>query len=179
MPEIVRINSEALQAQVRDLLPSQQGFGLDLEASNVIQPVIDLTSTAEGDVLPQNLQTAIDTSTGNELIDGVDFVTIVTTPGFWRVYGTISHKAATVDINSQVLLFDGTSSNPVYQLSTDSDTGTDDPQYAVTLDLVIFLRSGDSIKLNNTNANGSMCIFYRQIADVNGNLVNPTGFTFE
>ena len=95
------------------------------------------------------------------------------------MYGTISHKAATVDINSQVLLFDGTSSNPVYQLSTDSDTGTDDPQYAVTLDLVIFLRSGDSIKLNNTNANGSMCIFYRQIADVNGNLVNPTGFTFE
>ena len=179
MAQITSVTSEALQAQVRRLLPSQQGFGEDLQASNVITPVIDLTTTAEGSVLQQNLQTAIDTSTANELIDGVDFVTIVNTPGFWRVYGTISHKAATVDIVSSVLLNNGSTDTSVYQLRTDSDTGTDDPQYAVALDLVIFVRAGDAIKLNNTNANGNMAIFYRQIADVNGNLVNPTGFSFE
>jgi hypothetical protein len=179
MAQITSVTSESLQAQVRRLLPSQQGFGEDLQASNVITPVIDLTSTAEGSVLPQNLQTAIDTSTDIEIIDAGSTVTIVTTTGFWRVYGTITHKAATVDIISQVILNNGTTDNIVYELRTDSDSGTDDPQYAIALDLVIFVRSGDSIKLTNTNANGTMSIAYRQIADVNGNLVNPTGFSFE
>ena len=59
MAQLIRITSEALQATVRRLLPSQQGFGEDLEASNVIQPIIDLTPTAEGNQLPFNLASAI------------------------------------------------------------------------------------------------------------------------
>ena len=45
--ETAPVTSEALQSTVRRLLPSQQGFGSDLEATNLIQPVIDLTPTAE------------------------------------------------------------------------------------------------------------------------------------
>ena len=48
MAEIVPVVSEALEAQIRDLLPSQRGFGEDLQASNVITPIIDLTAAAEG-----------------------------------------------------------------------------------------------------------------------------------
>ena len=49
-PEIITVNSEALEATVRDLLPSQNGFGSELQASNIITPIIDLTPTAEGSI---------------------------------------------------------------------------------------------------------------------------------
>ena len=55
VPEIITVNSEALQATVRNLLPSQNGFGSELQASNIITPVIDLTPSAEGTVLRQDL----------------------------------------------------------------------------------------------------------------------------
>ena len=38
MPQITPITSEALQAKIRQLLPSQIGFGEDLQAQNVIVP---------------------------------------------------------------------------------------------------------------------------------------------
>ena len=59
VPEIITVNSESLQTQIRDLLPSQNGFGSELQASNVITPIIDLTSAAEGTGLPQILQQSI------------------------------------------------------------------------------------------------------------------------
>ncbi len=58
-PEIITVNSEALQTQIRDLLPSQNGFGSELQASNVITPIIDLTAAAEGSGLPVDMQTAL------------------------------------------------------------------------------------------------------------------------
>ena len=48
MSQIIPIVSEALQATVRRLLPSQNGFGEDLQASNVIVPIVNLTPSAEG-----------------------------------------------------------------------------------------------------------------------------------
>ena len=59
MAQITTVTSEALQATLRRLLPSQQGFGEDLQASNVITPIIDLTPSAEGSILPDYLQTAL------------------------------------------------------------------------------------------------------------------------
>ena len=59
MAEIVPVVSEALEAQIRSLLPSQRGFGEDLQASNVIFPIIDLTPAAEGTTVPQYQQQAI------------------------------------------------------------------------------------------------------------------------
>ena len=50
--EITPITSEALQAVIRRLLPSQRGFGDDLQATNLITPIIDLTPTAEGSSIP-------------------------------------------------------------------------------------------------------------------------------
>ena len=58
-PEIITVNSEALETQIRDLLPSQNGFGSELQASNVITPIIDLTAAAEGSGLPTDLARAI------------------------------------------------------------------------------------------------------------------------
>ena len=58
MAQIIPIVPESLQKKIRDLLPSQQGFGEDLQASNVILPILDVTSAASGADVGQNLQTA-------------------------------------------------------------------------------------------------------------------------
>ena len=56
---ISTVTSEALQLKLRQLLPSQQGFGTDLSASDTIIPVIDLTSAAEGSDVNETLQSAL------------------------------------------------------------------------------------------------------------------------
>lgn len=179
MAQITSVTSEALQAQLRTLLPSQQGFGEDLQASNVIIPTIDLTSTAEGSVLPDYLQTAIDSSTSHTERDLAGTDTIINTTGFWRLVGTMAHKAATVDISTSIIINDGLTDNTIYKLRTDSDSGTDDPQYAIPFDLVVFVKALESVKINCSSNNVTINITYRQIADINGNLTNPNGFTSE
>ena len=87
MAQIIRITSEALQATIRRLLPSQQGFGEDLQASNVIQPIIDLTPTAEGSSVPSYLQRAA--AYGSQTAFSVSNTTssLVTGGGFYRIMG--------------------------------------------------------------------------------------------
>ena len=42
---------------------------------------------------------------------------------------------------------------------------------------VVFLRSGRSLEIFTHSTNAVIDIWYRQVADINGNLVNPAGFT--
>ena len=56
---ISTVTSEALQLKLRQLLPSQQGFGSDLSASDTIIPIIDLTAAAEGSDVSESLQQAL------------------------------------------------------------------------------------------------------------------------
>ena len=93
MAQITTITSEALQSTIRRLLPSQQGFGEDLEASNVIQPIIDLTPTAEGTQLPFDLQTAINFTDATAFKAQGSTVTVASTPGFYRIFGTSANRA--------------------------------------------------------------------------------------
>jgi len=58
-PQITSVTSEQLQVKIRDLLPSQEGFGTDLMAQNVIVPIIDLTAAAQGTSTPESLAQAI------------------------------------------------------------------------------------------------------------------------
>ena len=100
MAQITSVTSEALQARVRTLLPSQQGFGEDLQASNVIMPVIDLTETASGSTLATNLQTAL--CFANEEFDVSNTTsTIVNDSGFFSVIGTVTSQndAAVFDLS--------------------------------------------------------------------------------
>ena len=87
MSQIINITSEALQATIRRLLPSQQGFGEDLQASNVIMPVIDLTPTAEGSSVPANLQNASAYGSNTTFFANNSTNTLVTGGGFYRVIG--------------------------------------------------------------------------------------------
>ena len=86
VPEIITVNSETLQTQIRDLLPSQNGFGSELQASNVITPIIDLTAAAEGSGLPFDLQEAIAFGSQTSFSQvGAGTTTIANSTGFYRV----------------------------------------------------------------------------------------------
>ena len=177
MPQIIQITSEAIQAQIRRLLPSQSGFGIDMEASSVITPIIDITPAAEGSQLPQSLQEAssLDSSTSFSQTGGV--ATLGLTAGFWRFIGSASVKTDTSAAKSaDFQLTDGATTKTMFSLVTlAATTGRIITQ---PFDLTFFLRTGDDVRLF-TDANSFISGSYRQVADLQGNLINPTGFSFE
>lgn len=176
MAEITTVTSEALQAELRRLLPSQQGFGEDLQASNVITPIIDLTTAAEGSSTPQFLQTAV--AFGSQTVFDVNntATVIINTAGFYRVLGIFSGRntsGSNTDVSFS--MSDGTSSKKVF--GGDYIASGNESAWAVAYDFNVFLRSGDSLTASSTSSRASVIGSTRQIADVNGNLVNPVGFT--
>jgi len=174
-PQITSVTSESLQAQIRALLPSQEGFGTDLMAQNVIVPIVDLTSAAEGSTVSQNLQTALafGSQTAFEVNDAT--TTIANTTGFWRVTGVASGQARSSGIvNCYLNMSDGLSTKTVWGLTIDD--GTQPASYNAVIDLTFFLAAGHSLIAVSNHVNGFLTGSLRQIADVNGNLVNPSGF---
>lgn len=169
MAQITSITSESLQAKIRELLPSQQGFGEDLQASNVIVPTLDLTPTAEGTTTPQYLQTALAFASQTAFSIFNTTTVIANTPGFYRLFG-VSSIRATTNVETFFSLSDGLSTKLIWQHSLSG-------QGALIFDFTVFLRSGDSIS-GQTNSTASYLVgSVRQVADVNGTLVQPVGFT--
>ena len=176
MSQIINITSEALQATIRRLLPSQQGFGEDLQASNVITPIIDLTPTAEGSVVRQDLQTALtlDSQTNFETT-GSSPLAINPGTGFYRFVGTIGVSTPTASITAaSIKLTDGLSTKVVYAVQIPA-TSTNDP-VVIPFDLVFYFNAGESMTMDAGSTAVYMIGSYRQIATVTGELVNPSGF---
>ena len=172
MAQITSVTSEALQAEIRRLLPSQQGFGEDLQASNVITPIIDLTPTAEGSNLPVALQQAFNFVGSVRFSIGPSTTTIANVAGFYRVRGVVP---AGLTFNSNISINDGSSTSIIYDF--DSGSSTADSQTMVVLDIYVFLRAGDILQCSNSSSTYNVVLTVQQVADVNGNLVNPVGFT--
>lgn len=178
MAQITSVTSESLQAQIRRLLPSQVGFGEDLQATNVISPVIDLTPTAEGSQLGQNLQTAVNHGQATVFDANDAFINIVNTAGFYEVTGNATAIEGTGGVRTALLrLNDGSTNKVIYELNTFNTSYT--ASYTDHFKFVIFLLAGESCVAGSNDAFARITGTVRQIADVNGNLVNPTGFTFE
>ena len=175
-PEIITVNSEALQSQIRDLLPSQNGFGSELQASNVITPIIDLTAAAEGTGLRPDLQTAI--AFGSQTAFDVNNTTTVlaNSPGWYRVTATLCLEAlASVTQNPHLSMTDGLSVKKVWGVEW-PDRQVEFYIDSKIVDLVFFLGTGVSLSAVSDSANNSWIGSIRQIADSNGNLINPVGF---
>lgn len=173
MAQIINITSEALQATIRRLLPSQQGFGEDLQASNVITPIIDLTPSAEGSDVPVQLQEAFFAGQASEFIRNGGTVTLVNTPGFWRVNYSMTARNSGSNQFIAVQINDGTTITKLVQTTE----GFNPSGYALQGILTVFLQTGESIELFSDISASFIAATARQIADVNGTLVNPTGFT--
>jgi hypothetical protein len=174
-----RVTSEALEKKFRDTFPAQGGAELiqDLFASGVIVPTVDFTAAAEGSELPTYLQTAWDFSTGNvNTSNGTN--TLITNTGFWLVDTQVSiQDAGSATFEASLQIDDGLSAKLLYRvfLRNSSVSGT---MITDNRSQVVFLRAGQSLTATSNDNNVIMSNSWRQVADVNGNLVNPLGFTF-
>ena len=173
-PEIITVNSEDLQTQIRDLLPSQDGFGSELQASNVITPIIDLTAAAEGSGLPQYLQEAI--SFGSQTAFDVSNATtaIANAPGFYRVIGLSGLDTATASLATNFSMTDGSATKIVWQHFMPATTSNE--QSVIQFDLVFFLAAGITLNAISNNAACKIAGSIRQVATGDGTLVQPNGF---
>ena len=119
---ISSVTSEALQLKLRQLLPSQRGFGTDLSASDTIIPIIDLTASAEGSDVRADLQQALafGSNTFTELI-GTTNTAIESGTGFFRVVGTMTcRQESGSNAVGNLLINDGTTSKEIFQVSLDA-----------------------------------------------------------
>tara|TARA_R110000751_G_scaffold207241_1_gene311129 strand:+ start:608 stop:1138 length:531 start_codon:yes stop_codon:yes gene_type:complete len=173
-PEIITVNSEALEAQIRDLLPSQNGFGSELQASNVIMPIIDLTATAEGSGLSETLQSSL--AFGNATaFDVVNTTTILAnSAGFWRFYGFITLGSSSGSPSASFTITDGSSTKQLFEQLANNGTGSTN-----VFDFTVFLPAGHSVSAISGNTLVHIAGTYRQVATVTGELVNPVGFVAE
>lgn len=172
MAQITSVTSEALQAEVRRLLPSQQGFGEDLQASNVITPIIDLTSVAEGTNVPQYQAQAINLGGITVFSIGATTTTITTGSGFFKVSGYVNMS---VTSGPSFSITDGTTTKKFYDLVNLAVTNADTRK--ILVDFVVFCKAGDSVTCTNGTATIPAVLYVQQLADVNGVTTLPSGFS--
>ena len=166
MAQEFTIKSDAIEDKINQLLPSQGGkqAGVDISASTMVIPVVDLTESAEGSILRQDLQSAL--SHGSCTVFSVVNTTtdIVTTTGYFRVFGNASNA------NSQckIILTDGTTAKTLYYQQGFTGGGISD-----NFDFIVKLEAGDTLQAYSISTAGYISGCTRQIADLSGNLVNP------
>lgn len=178
MAQIITITSEALQATVRRLLPSQQGFGEDLQAQNVITPIIDLTPTAEGSALPTDLARASSWGAITEFDNDNNFTDVASTPGFYRIYGVSTVELAGIGVSTTFIELRGPSNRTLWMHrfnSTNSSVDNSTTQF----DFTVFLDTGITMRTASLTAGARLSGASYNVADRYGNLTNPSGFTFE
>ena len=91
MAQEFTIKSQAIEDKINQLLPSQGGFqpGVDFSASTMVIPIVDLTESAEGSSLRQDLQTSL--SLNNTVYSVVNASsTVLNTTGYYRFTGVAS-----------------------------------------------------------------------------------------
>ncbi len=88
MAQEFTINSASIESKINQLLPSQGGFGsgVDFSASTMVIPIVDLTESAEGSSLRQDLQSSLSHGSITSTTVTNTTTTLVNTTGYYRVY---------------------------------------------------------------------------------------------
>lgn len=165
------IVNPTLEQQVRTLLPSVAGYGGLLRSTNTVIPVVDVTTAAEGTVLPDQLQEALAFGSITTFsLSGGSATTLANTPGFWRVFGMSSLYTSSGAPTNNLALTDGLSTKQIFLHEQNNAQGTIFP-----FDFIIFLGSGESLT-GQASSSARLAGNYRQIATADGTLVDPSGF---
>ena len=172
MTQIIPIVSEALQATVRRLLPSQSGFGEDLQASNVIVPIVNLTPSAEGTELRSDLQRSLDFTTTHKRATTSD--NDVGSTGFNFVYFSSYNTSGTTNRSVEIKISTGLSSNTIFKCTVPA--GNNPQNQFISPILTIFVPAGYTLSVV-PEADLVTDVTTRQLATVNGILVDPNGYT--
>lgn len=161
------INSESLQNKVKNLLPSQGGAGpgVDLSATTQIVPVIDLTETAEGSDVRPDLQTALSFGSAEAFGVANATTTIISNTGYYRIFGSCELKGTGV---GRIQATDGATTKTFIKF-----TGASGILETVPFDFNVFVAAGESIIMASTTVSITLVGCSRQIATIDGTLVDP------
>ena len=166
MAEEFTIKSEQIESKINQLLPSQGGFGagVDFSASTMVIPIVDLTETAEGSALRQDLQTSLSLNSCTTFLVNNATSTLINTTGYFRIFG-LSTFLGSGFVNFTIT--DGTTTKTLLSFGS---AGT---EFNDLFDFNVFLQAGDSVVCECTSVGANASGVTRQIADLAGNLTNP------
>jgi len=168
------IKSDAIEDKINQLLPSQGGFqaGVDFSASTMVIPIIDLTETATGSSLREDLQKSFSHTSITPFNVSNTTTTIINTTGYFRVFGTLSGTfAGGTTLTPRIQFDDGATDKIVF--AQQGGVGYN-AYFSTNYDFIVFLKAGESLEIVSP---ATLLLFKgctRQIADISGNLVNPT-----
>jgi hypothetical protein len=167
MAQEFTIKSTAIEDKINQLLPSQGGFqpGVDFSASTMVIPVVDLTETAEGSNVRPDLQTALSLSSATAFLVENTTSTLVNTTGYFRVFGSVALEGS---VSASFNVTDGVTTKKLIDFKSYGSQFTTE-----TYDFIVFLPAGDSLTATSSSAVASLRGSTRQIADINGTLINP------
>jgi len=174
MTQQFRIESTTLRDKINSLLPSQArgSIDVDLSGQTTIVPIVDLTETAEGSSLRQDLQTSLSLGsvTSHSIINTTS--TIINTPGYFRVFGGVSILVNSSNAGGvRFTLTDGTTSKIIYENKTIASTAF--AQYAERYDFIVKIGAGESLTGTGDTSGSRLIGCSRQLATSDGTLVNP------
>ena len=171
MAQEFTIKSPNIESKIEQLLPSQggAGAGIDFSASTMVVPIVDLTETAEGSALRQDLQTAFSHTNANQTSLENSTITLVNTTGFFLVQVTYAIQSETTAIRNAIIkINDGATDKIVWKMSVhQTSTGANaNGNYK----FIVFLGAGDSLIAVSDDDQVMLNVTTRQIADIDGNL---------
>ena len=165
------IKSANLEDKVRQILPSQGGLGanFDLSASTQIIPIVDLTESAEGSNLRQDLQTSF--SFGSTSVFDVNntTTTLINNTGFYRVQGYFCYNTTT-SVQGFFTLTDGVTTKNLFKVL---NLRTGALNITTPYEFNVFIEAGESLTATSTGADMLITGASRQIATIAKELVDP------
>ena len=175
MAQEFTIKSEQIENKINQLLPSQGGFGagVDISASTMVIPVVDITETAEGSALRQDLQSSLSLISATAFNVSNTTTTILNTTGYFRIFGNCNLTTSSASgVVGSINITDGLTTKTLISYNSIRDTATI-AYNCIPMDFIVKLEAGDSV---NMVSGATTCQFVgntRQLADINGNLTNP------
>ena len=169
MAQEFKINSTIIENKINQLLPSQGGFGagVDFSASTMVIPIVDLTESAEGSNVRQDLQTAFSYNTITSFnVQNATNETIIDGTGYWRVIGTATMNKIDDSTDCELKLFDASASKTFLNWNVAKDA-----RLVREFDVIVYIQAGQALKGTAASTTNAIRGCFRQIADIAGNLV--------
>jgi hypothetical protein len=169
--------SEDFQRAFRNQFPSQTSTGRDLHVSDIVIPVVDFTPTASGASLPLNLRFALNNNVTTVTAEASATADLITTTGFFQVYFSFINKNDDSDL-SFILNETSTGTNKsLYSVRSGSASGQSE---SFNQEFVVYIPAGFVMKYSMSEGGSATAradMRFYQIADVNGNLTTPSGYS--
>ena len=165
------IKNTLLEDKVNELLPSQGGAqaGVDLSASTMIVPVVNLTEAAEGSTLQEDLQRSLSLSSITVFSVLNTSSTVLNTTGYYFFQGSYDGRNNTSSQDGIISITDGVTTKNIIKFNVRTNTA----QINIPFSFNVLVKAGESIVCESTGSTVTLRGTFRQIADLSGTLINP------